>query len=236
MGGLDLFTLIIRRDTEPRYERYLRAKGIQTLISFPCLGTASQSILDSLGLDSAEKTLMMTFLERSAARKLMNGCVKELGIEVAGAGIAFLLPMDAVGGQRAMDALLAGQSYDLEEVKTVDKNAYPYALLVAILEAGNTDLVMDAAREAGARGGTVVHAKGTIGSMMRKFLGVTIAEEKEMILILTSQADKSALMKAIMEKAGIASSAHTILFSLPVDSIAGLRSIQAEDTSAEPEQ
>ena len=230
MGGLDVLALIIRRDHEMACEPFLRTEySIQTLVSFPCHGTATASIMERLGLEQADKTLMLTFVEHSKGRHMLSGCVRRLGLEVAGYGIAFLAPLSSIGGQRAFEEMTYNQYVNLQEVKTMDRKEFPYEMLIAICENGNTDLVMDAARSAGARGGTVVHAKGTIGDRTRRFLGVSIASEKELILILTSGGEKDALMRAIMEKAGIDSPAHTILFSMPVDSVAGLRSIMAQE-------
>lgn len=105
----------------------------------------------------------------------------------------------------------------------------PCVLLVAICESGHAETVMDAARPAGARGGTVVHAKGTAGELVKKFLGVSLATEKEMILILVSRRSRDDVMQAVMEKAGIHSPAHTVLFALPVEHVAGLRSVLGEE-------
>ena len=85
---------------------------------------------------------------------------------------------------------------------------------------------MDAAREASASGGTVIHAKGTGAEKAEKFLGVSIATEKEMIFMVTRKENKNAIMKAIMEKAGIESKARSIVFSLPVTETAGMRLIE----------
>jgi len=85
--------------------------------------------------------------------------------------------------------------------------------------------VMDAARSAGAMGGTVLHAKGTNPFGENRFFGMSIADEKEMIMILTAANQKTAIMRAIMDKAGVSSPAHTVMFTLPVESVAGLRSV-----------
>lgn len=107
-----------------------------------------------------------------------------------------------------------------------------YELIIVILNQGYSNLVMDAAREKGAGGGTVIHAKGTGMEKAEQFLGVSIAAEKEMIFIVTRSKGKNDIMKAIMEKAGMDSKARSIVFSLPVTSTAGLR-LQEEDTSEE---
>ena len=101
-----------------------------------------------------------------------------------------------------------------------------YELLVVIANQGYTEMIMDAAREANASGGTVIHAKGTGAEKAEKFLGVSIAAEKEMIFMVTRKESKNAIMKAIMEKAGIESKARSIVFSLPVTETAGMRLIE----------
>lgn len=96
-----------------------------------------------------------------------------------------------------------------------------YELLVAIANQGYIDTVMDAARAAKAGGGTVIHAKGTGMELAKKYLGVSLVEEKEVILIVTKSREKNQIMKAIMEQAGLDSKERTIVFSLPVTSVAG---------------
>ena len=85
---------------------------------------------------------------------------------------------------------------------------------------------MEAARGAGAGGGTVVRAKGT-GSEIAKFFGVSISEEKEMVYIVASRKGRDNIMRAIMEKAGGKTDAHGIIFSLPVDGVIGIRQLES---------
>ena len=98
-----------------------------------------------------------------------------------------------------------------------------YEVIFCIVNDGFSDLVMDAAREAGAAGGTVIHAKGTGTELARKFLGVSIATEREILLILTRRETKKAIMKAVTAHAGAQTPAQALVFSLPVESVAGLR-------------
>ena len=116
--------------------------------------------------------------------------------------------------------IIIGEVTDMEE-----KQSFPYELIVAIAERGSMDMVMEAARSANAGGGTILHAKGTGTDFTSKFFGVSIAAEKEMLLIVANRKDKAGIMRAIMEKAGIRSQAHTALFSLPVEDVVGLTSV-----------
>lgn len=98
-----------------------------------------------------------------------------------------------------------------------------YELIVVIANHGHSEEVMDAARDKGAGGGTVIHAKGTGLERAEKFLGVSIADEKEMIFIVARTEDKNRIMKSIMENAGLNSKARSVVFSMPVTDTAGLR-------------
>ena len=103
-----------------------------------------------------------------------------------------------------------------------------FELIIAISNQGYIDSVMEAARSANAGGGTVIHAKGTGMEKAQKFLGVSLAEEKEVILIVSKASEKRKIMKAIMAQAGLSSKEKAIVFSLPVTNVAGLRLIEDE--------
>ena len=105
---------------------------------------------------------------------------------------------------------------------------FEHELIIVILNEGYSDTVMDAARSAGATGGTVLHAKGTGKTRSEKFFGVSLAEEKDMIYILTPAGRKADIMKAISRDCGPETEAGAICFSLPVTEVAGIRRLDDE--------
>lgn len=126
-------------------------------------------------------------------------------------------------GKREADKAAAGQNGQYgaaEGSETMPESAYE--MIIAVANQGYIEPIMEAARSAGAGGGTVIHAKGTGMEGMGKFFGVSLAAEKEMIFIVTERGKKQDIMRAIMEKAGMESKARTFLFSVPVDEVAGL--------------
>ena len=100
---------------------------------------------------------------------------------------------------------------------------FEHELIIVIMNEGYSDTVMDAARAAGAGGGTVLHAKGTGSSRGEQFFGVRLADEKDIVYIIAYKDEKAAIMKAISEQAGPATKAGAICFSLPISAVAGLR-------------
>jgi len=97
-----------------------------------------------------------------------------------------------------------------------------YELIIAVANEGYADSIMDAARAAGAGGGTVVHAKGTGSKNPEKFFHVSLASEKEMVLIVSKKESKAKIMQEIIKKAGPDSEAAAFVFSMPVSDVVGL--------------
>lgn len=97
-----------------------------------------------------------------------------------------------------------------------------FQLIIALVNTGFTELVMDAAREAGAYGGTVVHARGTGNKEMEKRFGVVITPDKEMVMILINEKLADAVLTAIYNKAGLQTKGQGIAFALPVSDVVGL--------------
>ena len=97
-----------------------------------------------------------------------------------------------------------------------------YQLIIALVNTGFTELVMDAARSVGAHGGTVVHARGTGNKEMEKRFGIVITPDKEMVLILANKKVADKILMAIYDKAGLQTKGQGIAFTLPVEDVVGL--------------
>jgi len=95
-------------------------------------------------------------------------------------------------------------------------------LIVSILNNGYCDSFMNVAREAGALGSTIINARGQGHEGTVKFFGISVEDEKEIIIILTNREKKAAIMRAICETHGLNSAAQGIIFALPVDNVLGL--------------
>ena len=104
----------------------------------------------------------------------------------------------------------------------MDERKSAYALIITIVNRGYSDDVMDAARDAGARGGTGMYAHGAGLNETESFFGISIHPEKEMILIVADSELRLGIMQAIARKVGLNSEGAGITFSLPVTDIAGI--------------
>lgn len=212
---------ITGRNNGEKFSALFREEQLPVTLVTLGTGTAGSEILDCFGLETSEKIVLFCVVTDETWNRLRQRMENKLKIDVPGMGISFLVPMSSVGGGRTLGFLLDGQTFEKEEESSL-KNT-EYELIVVISDYGYTGMVMDAARQAGAGGGTVIHTKGTGMERSEKFLGVTLAAEKEMILIVARSEQKNGIMQAVMEKAGTESKARSIVFSLPVSEAAGLR-------------
>lgn len=180
-------------------------------------GTAMQTMLDLLGIESNEKRVVMTVASQEKTAQLITAQRRYLHLGVPGHGMVIAVPIKSVGGGKVL-AYLNG---DEKNAKYIPPQSFTYELIVAIANSGSTDMVMNAARSAGARGGTVLHGKGTGAQNAARFHNISIADEKEIVLIVAAAHEKSEIMRAILQKAGPDSTAGTIVFSLPATEVAG---------------
>lgn len=208
---------------------FYRAFGAPVVFSALGRGTASDDVLSYLGLEATEKSVLFSVVTPQIKDVLMRELVDTMHIDRPGSGIAVCLHLSSVGGRSAMQYLISGGT-GVEPDLTVKEERMSnsgYELVVAIANGGYSDMVMEAASAAGAQGGTVLHTRAADAANGNKFFGMAITEEREMILLVTPAEKRAAIMQAIMEKAGAQSEAQSVVFSVALDEVAGLYSVES---------
>lgn len=202
-------------------QEFLTENNIPISYSVFAKGTASDEMLDMLGLGGTDKTVIVTMLPKTAADELLGKLYKELKLHKPASGIAFTIPLS--GSNAAFMKLMqtVGEKEDLPESEE-DKMGSEYTMIMAFVDQGFSEDVMSAAKPVGARGGTVFHSRSAGNEDAAKIMGIAVQPEREIVMILAKNADKLPIMKAINEKCGINSEAHGMIISVPVDSVAGL--------------
>ncbi|MBQ2957315.1 MAG: P-II family nitrogen regulator [Clostridia bacterium] len=222
---LNLVMTIIARARHAAMEDIIHSMKLPLAITLFARGTATSEHLSLHGLVPTEYALLLTVADGDQTRRLMRAAKLRMFIDIPGNGIMLSVPLKSVGGGKTMAYLTENKAVTGEKP---DLNV-THELICVILNEGCSDLVMAAARPAGATGGTVLAGKGTGAHESEKFLGISLANEKDVVLIVAEKTRKAAIMKAIMEKAGPGTDAASICFSLPVTAVEGLRRIEPED-------
>ena len=224
MNELYMMVTITSRNLTRKFTSFYKEQGVDVSIITVGTGTAASEILDYFGLEGAEKSVLFHIVTGDKWKEVKLGLRRNMQIDIPGTGIAFLVPLSSIGGKKALNYLTDGQEFVKGEESSLKDTKYE--LLVVIANQGYTEQIMDAARRVHAAGGTVIHAKGTGTDKAEKFLGVTLVPEKEMVFIVVRKEHKNAIMRSIMDNAGLESKARSIIFSLPVTDTAGMRLIE----------
>ncbi len=183
------------------------------------VGTASSDLLDVLGIGSAEKDVIFSLASKVNAERLMDRLSDNLR-SIREKGIVFTMPL--TGLNNVVAAVLERQG-DVENKGGNDMDAnVANSLILVMVNQGNTDEVMNTARAAGARGGTIIRSR---------FMGVEELDglyesmqegEKEIIAMVVPTAQRNTIMETINKKHGLKTEAGAVLLSLGIDQIAKL--------------
>ena len=161
---------IVANGQAKRFMAIARREGAGGGTVIPAKGTATNSVLRIYGLGDKSKEVIIIVIDRDKAKKIVGAVRQEGRIQ----GVA------AMFGETKENSMPA-----------------KWKMITIIVNTGYADDIMDAARKAGARGGTVMHARGTASPEDAKFMGVTIVPDKEMIMILCSDDQLEAISGAV---------------------------------------
>ena len=209
-------------------------------------GTANSDILDLLGIGAEDKAVISCLEQQLRVPVLLREVRRGLNSSSPGAGIAFTVPLSGINNPllrvfRQPDSKTtearaeptapansrgegrAERSYSGHERRHSGRS---YCLIMAVVNMGYSDALMNSAHGAGASGGTVLNARRQAHEGTDKFFGISVQEERELIMILTSEEKKPSIMGVIAEGYGLSSKAQGIVFSMPVKSIMSLSSLE----------
>ena len=128
-----------------------RAAGLRLILSMPARGTAKSEHLAIYGLDATEKCVIGAVGSAQEAESLIRSAKRKLFIDIPGNGVMLTIPLKSVAGGKTF-------AYLTDDLKTggAPNMNFEHELITVILNEGYSDFVMDAARAAGAGGGTVL--------------------------------------------------------------------------------
>lgn len=218
-----LLLLIANQKLAERAEALFQEEKIPVHYRFWAQGTASSEILDLLGLGSVEKNTLVCGTTKPVADQMLTRLRRQLHLGAPNTGVAFTIALS--GGSSQMFELIetVGPTEEAaEERKEQSMSDNHYSMILAVVNQGFSEDVMDAARTAGASGGTVIHGRRTGDTEAMQFWGISVQPEREIVMILARKADKVSIMAAIGRRCGMQSAAHGVVFSVPVDGVVGM--------------
>ncbi|MDF2541877.1 MAG: hypothetical protein K0S47_1595 [Herbinix sp.] len=187
-------------------------------------GSADSELLDTLGLTDTKKAVILSILTETMSHHMFELLKKDLFFSKPGTGIAFTLPLSSISSYLSKLCNQADQSTKFESEETRMTQNEPFDLILTIVTSGYFNEVMEVAKAAGATGGTLLHARGLGSEEASRFLGITISQEKDIVLILAPREIRAKIMEHITHELGLSTEGKGVCFSLPVNATLGLGS------------
>lgn len=222
--SFQMLVLIVGPKLADKATRIFRRSTLPVQYRLNAEGTASSEVMDMLGLGSIDKCILMSTVPRTLGDAMLHKLRAELHLGAVNSGIAFTISLTGLNKQLMRMLTKTDEentSHNTRKVGNIMSDT-KYALIVATVNIGYSGDVMDAAREAGASGGTVIHSRWIGNQEAAVSWGLSMQEEKEIVLILSDTDKKVEIMSAISEKCGMRSEAKGIVLSLPIDAVMGL--------------
>ncbi|MBR2324694.1 MAG: hypothetical protein IKA53_01470 [Clostridia bacterium] len=186
-------------------------------------GTASSEMRDILGFENNEKAALLSVLPRDAAKEMLTRLRRGLKIGSTNSGIAFTVPITGLSKLvlRMMESAdTPTETNDKRRNSRMDSTKY--SMIAAIVNQGYSENVMEAARAAGAAGGTVIHSSSVGNHALAGAWGFAVEEAREIVMIVADNESKLPIMQAISDACGIKSEAKGVVISLPIEDVIGL--------------
>ena len=218
MINIKILFIIIEEGYDKKIKYFLSKYGIKLKVVLKAFGTASSSILDYFGLLETEKEIFMAIIPDYLSEELLEKIKINFKLDKLGMGLAFTIPINS-SNKFIMDSFKTFEG----SVKVVDKKD-KHSLVLTIVSEGYLENVMNAAKKAGASGGTAIKGRGLSYTKRAKILGFNIEPERDIILNIVNDSDKKKVMESITKEVGIKTAARGYTLSLPIDEIISLDS------------
>lgn len=219
---MSVIVTIVERGTGAAMIRLYTQNQVFLHCQCPGRGTATSEIMDILGLGSSEKDVVVSYTTRQAAWRLLHQLDNDLRGVVSTSGIVFDIPLTGLN-----NLVAAAIAYKTENSRKGDgdmetENKAKNSLILITCNRGCTEAVMDTAKKAGARGGTVIKARWTGVEDLEQSYGLTLQAEKEVVAIVVPNEIRNAVMEAVNTQHGLRSDSQAMLCSMGVDQIVRL--------------
>lgn len=232
---IKLLMSVVNPADEAKLKEILDDASVALSYTFAGTGTARSQVLDYLGIGETEKSVVASLIPEGDEEGIMRALRTRMALYLVGKGISFTVPLTGVSEMTAHGLLKAAANKTAEGRPIMNDNR-KYDLIVAAVEAGRVDEAMEAARSAGAAGGTILRARALENDKAEQFIGITLAREQEILLVLAKRESKLAIMNALSEKVGLKTQAGGVVFSLPVDKTAGIPAADEAEMRKEQEK
>lgn len=212
--GYTALCLIVNESYGSRVLKEAKKLGIVGGTVFYGEGTVRSSLLNMLGLEEVRREVVFLLTTSEKATEAIDHLDNKFQLDKPNHGIAFTVPLSHLSGVRGME------ENNLEQIRK-EREEMHQAICV-VVDRGDSDRVMEAAEKAGARGGTIIHARGSGVEERKRFFQFDIDPEKDIVMILSESSQADHIVDSIHSELDLDKPNHGVLFKIDVSETRGL--------------
>ncbi len=213
-----LLISIVERGQGKELTRFYGKHGLTCHFQTVGRGTAASDLLDILGVGSTERDVLLSFCEEEKAQGMLWQLREEEESSVRAKGIVFSTPLTALNTLAAAVLMRESQQKNERGAESMEQKLdEEHSLILIVVNQGHTDEVMNTARTAGARGGTIIRSRWAGTEEAETFYGITLQAEKEIVAIVSSAERRKMIMEAVNKMHGMNTAAGAMVCSVAVD-------------------
>lgn len=212
MAGFNIICCVVNMGDGSKTLRAAKKYGIKDGTVSIGRGTVNSRMLEFLGISDIRKEIVTMIVKNELTAKAISGISKEMAFDKPNRGIAFSYSIsEFIDGKNVV------YNAEISEVKDIMYNA-----IYVVVDKGKAEDVIDVANKAGARGGTVVNARGSGIHKTQKLFSVEIEPEKEKVFIITKKELKDTIVETIKDYLKIDEPGNGIMYVLDINEVYGL--------------
>lgn len=227
-----MLVMVTREEDSKKIEKSLDDMHIPICFQTRGKGTAPSELLDIFGLRGSHQLVTALLLPKFRVKPVLEALAQQIAFRKKGGGIAITVPVVGLQGhmmrmldeesRMAVQEKLKGVVERMKAEEKEMKEKSEYILIWVSVDSGYSDEVVDTAREAGAKGGTVMKGRRRSSEQASRHFGIAMQEEQDFVMIIVPREKKVEVMSAISRTCGLGTEAHGVVLSLPVDEVMGL--------------
>ena len=211
-SGFELIYAVVGYGLGSKFMHKARDYGLQGGTILPAKGTVQNAILNFFSLYDERKEMVLMGTDSRTAEEVMTKLARDFHFEKPNKGIAFSTPMRAIIGSRQTEKVLEDK----------ERKDMMYQLITTIVNRGKAEEVIDAAKSAGSKGGTIINARGSGVHETMKLFNIEIEPEKEVVLILSVKEAVENIVESIRQNLDIDKPGNGIIFIQEVSRAYGI--------------
>ncbi|HHW48298.1 MAG TPA: P-II family nitrogen regulator [Clostridiaceae bacterium] len=214
-----MLTLILSEHQSHKCVSLVKKMGLKGGMIIIGRGTVSNTVLNLLGIKNQRRDIIKILLKKEKAKEIMDCLDESLQLSKPGHGIAYITPVISAVGLPWHEK--SHEQIDTNAIQGMEEKSM-FKKLTVIVDRGMADDVMDIARKAGVRGGTILHGRGANTELATNLFGVKIEPEKELVIILMPNDLVDKVVQALSQELHLDEPGKGILFVEPVLDTRGL--------------